>query len=877
MKIKTKKAIRILATAAAMLAIAGCDDGELASFASPSIAPASPIIISFYADPSSISQGESTTIAWEVAGADKVEIIAVAADGSPVSFGVSTDQLSGSQAVNGLTATTDFVLTATKGAANLESEQPAAMKVLGGQIQFGPEEEEAPPAPEPSETVPAVSSVSQTITVNVVDSGRLEAVIAADSPMVDPGESTIIRWEVTPDDDIKEIAVVADTGEPIVPTDQCDGTMADILAQPALEKFPAKGCAVVSPDVKTEYTVNAMSNSGQQASASATVDVGYTRVNADIFAGLTESEKVEDVFEIDSYDKPVVISWQVTPAAAAVTITADGALGASTANAPCELPSNATDKAVGSTICMLTGQTTFKITAVYGGDSDTDTVTIFKQSAGTAGLRIAQQWAFPGERMTVRIELDSATKADPSAVDNVTMSGSSVDVAELKSQGYVVTEVTVGSDDVVVTLNSSGHNYDYPAVKAVNLLSKKNGSDEVAVSSIAYRKIGSKIVRYHGVELADYNDGKARMYDSDGQVEVPYMSHIMMMYGMDNMWNENFFDKVKRYPVAVAAGDDNANHVFAGVTGLLLRSKEFGGSWEPLMVTRRRAEKSYQYDPEGHDTCGYDAERDGQKKLFDKMANFNGDFISLNGICDVVVKGKRVIVATDFGVQTEVNIDNDKLSWYGSPDEGHSGSEYGFLTFGHVVNDLELAGQKAFAAADNGIFVSPASGDGADYLGVTWDQFSSSGQAPAAPVYALAYSESGDTIYAGASNGLFKSSVSSPKWEKIFGEDVVTSIALDPVSTSTIIAATPAGARITRNGGESWTKISDTAGVEKVAMFSEKKGEGAGYAVAIGTAGGLQHQEFYVAKTASAGGFAKIVKFVGAGDDVEVEKQYRMK
>ena len=125
-------------------------------------------------------EGESTTISWEVAGADSIEITAVTATGEPIDFHVESDELSGTAMASSLTSTTDFIITATKQAmvmegegeeevddtelaesvwVSLNSEESGGQIELEGEGEDGGDEEALPPP------MPGISSVSQTITV----------------------------------------------------------------------------------------------------------------------------------------------------------------------------------------------------------------------------------------------------------------------------------------------------------------------------------------------------------------------------------------------------------------------------------------------------------------------------------------------------------------------------------------------------------------------------------------------------------------------------------------------------------------------------------------------------------------------------------------
>ncbi|MFA4974338.1 MAG: hypothetical protein WC683_17165 [bacterium] len=908
MKNIKRHAWALIATVATAALLAGCSDGELKSGANLDITPPAPIVISFYAEPSEIAAGQSTTISWEVAGADKVEITAVASDGTPVSFGVSTDQLSGSQAVNGLASTTDFVLTATKSTDSLESEtettdtdEASAIHVLGGQIQYGPEvEEETEETPETSEV--AVSSVTQTITVTVLPANALAATITADKSSVPAGESTIIRWTVTPSENLTAVGVVADSGEAIVATDSCSGDMASILAQPALEQFPAVGCAVVTPSVATTYTINAQDSVGNVATASVLVGLTSGQITADIKAAESDSATPKDALEVTTWQSPVVVSWSVTPAAAKVSIVATGSVEAASTAAPCELPVDASDKTTGSTKCKLAGETTFAITATVGTDSATDSVNVVLKQSGNAGLVIANKWAIEGETVTVDIDLNANAKANPEIIENIRIEGVAVAAGMIDSlktgvpiKVPMVATKDMGNDIDVELVYGGGQIQGYKPVKIAYLATLNDDDDVKEITKVVVHKEGNDINRYAGVMLDGFNGGKARIYDNDGKQDFDFYTSIIEAFNMQDLWQEAFFkDVVKTYPTVVAVRTNE--DVFAGVTGAVMRAKERDENnklvWENIMISRRRGKGNI---PANHPTCGRDNETGVQKIQEGRQKDFNGDFVSLNQICDIVVRDNRVIVAMDWGVSVEKNIDNDNLVWVGDPydDWGPEQiAEHKLLTFGHVVNDLLIAGDKIYAATDDNVYVSSDNvGEYEEAFGIRWentnlnppssggenDTESAADERNQNSVWALAYDARNEIVYAGYNGGIKYRYLSAPivdcesaeqfsecdGWSQLAGlTEPVISLAIDPSSPSntvTIFAGTPSGLYVTRDRGVTWSKVTVEGGEQAVTAIdiaTVDAGNNVQYEIYVGTGSGqrLVGEKILVTKQASTGG-----------------------
>jgi hypothetical protein len=857
MKKTMRHAWQLLGVVALLAMVAGCADGELATPVSPDITPPAPIIIKFAATPSTIESGATTTISWEVAGADEVEITAVSSTGAMVDFNVKTEDLSGEAPVS-LTSTTDFVLTATKSADNMETEEGEEdtegediTLSKGGQIQFGPEPVDEQPS---GSATPAISSVTQTITVTVVDASNLTATLNADKPVVAVGEQTVIRWTVNPAENVS-VVVTADSGEAISPTDACEGSITDILGQPVADPVPAVGCAVVAPSTMTTYLVTATDSTGDKASDTAVVDVEGD-VNAKIMAAKDETSTPEDnILQVESFNKPVIISWTVTPEAAKVTVTA-----APSATCTPELPVDAEGQTTGSASCTISGETRFTIKATLGTETDTDDV-IVSAAGGNAGLVVADAWAFKGE--TISLDMRLTTKTNPDVVAKLLINGSEADssvVEQLKSGSTVSVPVINVVEPVHIQLmDSSGEELDSEdKVSVVGLAVKGLASTLTPDATITERRVShvmfdeSDGTPYAGVEL-DYTDmdrggkffGKARIYKNHAAIEFNFVKSIKDYAGMDDLWNDAFFYDMDTYPTVVGVRKNVTNDIFAGTTGAIMRSSDGGSSWENVMVSRRRADTGYNNSQvDGHPTCGR-APEGGQKIQHHRKPQFLGDFISLNQVCDIIVlESGRVIAAMDFGVMVEKNIDNDNLVWVGIPSEGVDLDELGALTFGKVVNDILEVDGKIFAATSEGIYVSSK-----EQGGIGWESFDKDDDVDG-PVWSLAYDKRNDKIYAGNDFGIHASPPSSPDWDDI-GLDTtpVLSIAVDPkspVAKMTIIAGTPTGVMITRDGGHNWNSITLEGGeqpVESLAIYATDSGSTVNYSIAMGTSLGELFQD----------------------------------
>ncbi len=851
MKTRKTQAWRILAVLAIAMSAAACSDGELGNTPSPDITPPAPIVITFAADPAAVKAGEATTIKWEVAGADSIQIVAVSSDGTPVNFNVQTEELSGSSPVSGLTADTDFTLTATKTATSVESEgdETKALSLMSGQIRFGEEPQE--PDASGGAPAPSISSVTQTITVKVA-ANDMRAQIAADKSPVAPGEKTVIRWEVTPADGATTV-VTADSGDPIVATDQCDGDIATIEIQPALEPMPAKGCAVVAPDAKTVYTVKGSNAAGGAAEASATVDV-EGELTAEIFVGKDESDKQKD-YSVSGYPQTVTVQWKAAPAAAKVTVTATPAVQATT-EAPCELPQAAADKAEASTVCVVSADTVFAISAEMGDATPaTDEAKVSSKVAGAAGIVHSKEWAYEGEQVPIKVSLDEETKANSSAVEGLKVNGQAIaddELSSLKAGSEITVTVTANDvEDQVVLVYGGGKTRNAQPVTVVEPFHVDLGT-AVAVSSVALAKdSGGNFIRLRGVQMPDFNGGKGYVYVNDATDEsvFDFGTAIKSAYDMSDLWTTDvLFNTIELYPVAVGINVENTTDLFAGTSGALMRSQDSGATWKPIFISRTRYVNGNEVD---HPTCGR-AASGGQNVQQGMQPRFKGDIISLNQVCDVIVKGSRVIVATDFGVHVEKDINDGKdNAWVGTPAVGTDAASIGALTFGHVVNDIIDADGKIFAAMDSGVVVSDAANPG-----IGWKETG----IIAGPVFALAYDSAHKKVYAGTEEAVFVASAedAEPSWIPLTQTGPVTAIAIDPSTSADeakIIIGTPTGVKISRDGGMTFNAVAlfaDTASVRSIALETSVNGSKVKGVIMIGSDKGMRFNSFSSSKAASA-------------------------
>lgn len=837
------KKIAPVVLVAGLVGLSACSDGEVLSQEAPKfdITPVAPLVIAFSANPAQIKAGGSTTLSWEAANADSIEITAKTTDGEEVKFNVKSEDLKGSAPVEGLMKSTDFTLTAIKKvavAAESVGEDKGKSKDKKKSFVLSSADEAAPAADE----VAGPTSKSQKITVTVIPATGLDVQVTAEPAQVNAGEQSLIKWTVNPADGVT-VTVKSNTEESVVAFSECEGDIATIIAGTPADPAPAVGCAVVTPAEDTVYTVEASTADGVTSIGEIEVKVGSDAAkNAEIFVG---DPKVKQL-SVASFDEAVKVSWSVKPATGTITITANPA-------AECE-PKLENVRAEGSSLCKLSGATEFAINA--NGKEDKAGVSLASSGvSGSIALSFSSQWAFVGEEVPLTIALTEDSKTAASGIQKVFVNNEELSpelVKQLKENMNVVVpkKARVGVMGIPVKVIYGGGEATSNAVQTVVQMNVKPPDTGIAAvtgatfdSKLEHRYAGVKKSGYaivnpkhrgaNGKEIPDEYDLSFNIY-RDGSLftSVNFGKPIKDYYDMADYFPDPFFTKiVVDFPVKVAVRKTaERTELYAGTSGALFRSKDGGVKWETLMINRERAYIDYQ--EKGHPTCGMDAGAKKQKWLGGLLPTYTtgAEFVSLNQVCDIISKENGVvIVATDVGVRVDKNIDDNVLEFdtLAVPAVGADIEKTGLLTYGHVVNDLEEAGSRVFAGADNGVFVSEDDG-------IHWKKFGSITES----VYALSYDAIGKKIYAGTTHGL---KVSPADGEGSFTDigsqtKLITAIAVDK---AIIVVGTDVGAEISRDGGATWSSIGQVTGqVEALALESFVEAGKVSYGIAFGTAAG---------------------------------------
>ncbi len=793
MKIKFSWISKILLLAVVFLT--ACDDGELrVRKQNFSITPASPVIVKFDADPNQILAGESSTITWEVSGADAIEITSVGKDGSsPIH--VETKEAAGTVVAKNLTADTDFIITATV-AAGAEAEDDVVPKGIsisayppkGEDVAIGGKVED------PSGSSTALPS-TKTITVKVVSAEEVSAMITADKGTLAEGESTIIRWSVTPED--ATVEVVDDQGVAAAPTyagDDCLISDPDELLDRGTptDQVPAKGCAVVSPLQSSVYTVTGTSKSGTIGSA----DVAVSVANVEIFAEI----KVNGVknAKVFSFSDPLDITWKAEPAGSIVTIKANPTAVSCTPELPAGQAVN-----YSSASCVVSGATEFIIeveTPSAGKASDTANVALGETNVGL-DIR-SDEWAFPGEE--VSLEIKAASGTDASQIKEVQISDLSaagfIKRIQLPTAGLVKV-ITPPEGIRVKMVDTSDHVTDYGVmVRSVATFIENVTENADAITTLSFDP-NNKSTRFAGVQMSGWNHGKLRIYKNGADIDIDLGTALKSSNSIGNGWVESFLNDVIHYfPVnAISVRPGNSNEIYVATTGGVMVSDDAGKNFGMLVPARFISSNGKDYDG-SHPTCR-------GLELTGVEASHPKQITNLKQVCDLEVSNSgRLIVATDMGILTIKNVQalRDKKAEagvVGRPAKGETAESSGYLTFGHVVDDVICADSdscsKAFAAADNGVFVSNDGGE-------IWAAFGTL----SARAYELKIL--GDTIYAATESGVYQSPIASAEWSRMGVDSKVLSLAIDPTVGKfgrMLIAATEDGMVVTRDSGATWSAM----------------------------------------------------------------------
>jgi len=856
----TSKTWRLVAAIAVAALAAACSDGEISLGGSPGVNVPEPIIIKFEANPPQVDPGGTTTLSWEVEEADSVEI-ASAPEGMFQFHAGPFEELTGSTTVDGITATTDFVLTASKtvmvAAPSVEGSENETPKTImlskAGQIRLPGE----PPSPN---LTPQTSSATATITVTVLESA-LSADITADKTSITAGESTIIHWTVTPD--TAQAAVTASDGSAISASTECVLPIplaSKVAIRPLLirERFPflrlfkdismstdgplaispmpAVGCAVVSPMSNTTYALKATDQNGKEATDAVEINVSAANINTDILVNDLKNAPITNLAD------PVHVKWTVSPAAAKVTVTASPSAECTPA-----LPVDV-ESAEGSADCVLSAaNTTFSIEARLGESSDDDEANAYLQGGNAVSLDIkADPWAFVTEE--VQIEVKAADQASANTIESIKIGDEpNATVVTDKAQMAAGVKVRAKVPDMqgirvyVKPVGATEPQVQKPIQDIVSMERRPffpgnvTGDDAAMHEALLVTRVtfdpNDKSTFYYGTERKDF--GKISVFrlndlnpETENEFVIPIEDPLKTANDFGELWANNKFFAGRKFPVgAIAIREGKSNWIFSATTGIVMYSNDSGSTWNRLVTLFYP--KSDGYDRQ---TCA------GKTQDATSVAGGEGNVIAAMGqVCDMIaMEGGRLIIAYDQGIVATENIEafisNPRNSpWVGMPKKGESAEQNGYVNK-TVAHDLEQAAGKIFAATNKGVYVNT------DGTGKSWASFAGGSLDASKPVYSLAYDPKSGLIFAGSDNGVHVTSIDAANWVKTDASssegvlnDKVFSLSVDPaynqdITGPVVIAGTDKGIAVTRDGGAFWSKLD--------AEFSTSLGEVRSVAIA---------------------------------------------
>lgn len=823
MKIQISR--KLMVALIALPLIASCADGELA-VGGPglgNITPAAPIIIAFNSSngDKTVKSGDSVTISWEVSGADSVQIVASSA-GAAVPFNVNTQDLKSSAPTPPLTADTDFTITATKKAVVEDSgAKPKSLVVHSSTFRM-----KADAAGDTKKPATGDQSVSQKLTVKV--GGGMKITASANPDTVSADGQSILKWSVEPSDGVA-VTITASDGQQIVAFTECGGDINTILQGTKADPIPAAGCAVVQASTTTTFTIEATDSSGNKESAEVTLTVSNV---AGQLATITVNGSHSLL--VDSFDNALDISWSAAaPSGSTVSVTA-------APEADCT-PSLDKATAKGSAKCNVKEATTFTISV-----KDSAGKVIFKDDAGVAlkggggsavQLAVPHGWAFSGEEVFFTIGITDQTKANAASIEQVAVNGvvlSSDELKSLKSTGSTKVKSIAGDTGITVMLRTNGADITYKPFDAVRIQHRSftSSANSVAIKAATGAVFDSGLNLYAGMMAEGFNKGVGLMYSEDNAMDgtfsqFDFFSAFKAEYPTLK-WNAEYFDNyIKTFPVVTAVREmKDKKEIFAGTSGAVMRTEDRGSTWKYIMVLPY-------FEAAGkdgtHTTCGYDSATKKQKIQTGSISRTYGDLVSLTQVCDILVPSgdRTVVVATDFGVFVNKNVDDAKIVWLGQDSNN--------ATLNHVVNALEIADSKIYAGTDVGIFVSS---DG----GVKWDQSGTLKES----VYSLAYDSTNKKLYVGTATGLQVMDGSGALQAVALTEPTaILSIAIDSSSSPAMLLGTTGGMFVSRDAGKSFNSVTlpGSAGkgaeVHLVAIASRTAADGVSYRVAIGSSSNL--------------------------------------
>lgn len=875
-KMKIKRIFATVVVLALALINHGCNDGELLLSRStqPSVSP----FIAITADPMEINAGGSTTLKWVVANAASVEISSD--DGTfhagPIDMtGRTEDQIQ----VDDIQHTTTYTITATSAvidaSVNPIPHDPyiPVNTLKSGQIEMPGEEEDV----EAETDIAATTTVTDSVTVTVIDSD-LSIIFYADDGDSMACMPRVLHWEVTPSDATIEIS--SSTGETVELSDTCvpvvapaptpetdDGpryrTKATSISKSTTASMPATGCAIVYPCVTTTYTLTATAQSGVM---SEDVTIVPSNLIIDYDKTFITANGERSAAYVNSFPAEAVpIAYQISPSLIPVTVEADKSVG-------CTLPENRLLAQMPETTnCDISEETTFKLMAHVGNDLiEVSRVKVMADpSSGRVDITTAHAWAFEGEEVTITVT--PRTEGDAAKIAKVRIKGTDIIERIVTDATPIVERVTVPLMGVQVEVFSTTDEdpVTQQAVYALPLLPVgligRPITEAMFDPNDIERSYYGTMVDFEAEGVTTFLTSNISIWRNDilvsgenaqpsGQIDINFGNRMIYWFndgGAGNfgtaLGDSLFINATRTYPVrAIAIADGDPDKMFVGTTGAVMYSFDGGTTWEVFVgpyYTKGQYVDNY---PGEHESCAGETQTG--------MANPDDeDLAFFSGVCDIIVDGDRLYVATDKGAATYTDIPaliENPMVEGGVHFIPRSEEAKALLpTYKHVVNDLELLSdgnsKKLFAAVSTGTLNTAATVNGvfvSEDEGESWSEFGSLG----VDVYAVKVDMHADdavAIYAAAADGIYVSDIDTANWTKVY-DGAAYSLADDPYTTGTIMAGFADGAKITRDAGNDWGPlmvggIEGSGKVTAIAMAANVENSYVSYRVAFASEGGF--------------------------------------
>jgi len=773
----------------------------------------------------SIDAGQSVVLYWAVIGVPAGDDAEVGgkddAEASENAITISIDSKELGYHKAGLKATDSLVV---------DSVTVDASFVLSAVI------EGAPPA---SETVRASIKTAGFQVVQGLE-------LTADPPQVARGESSDLCWTISPADaayevtdeagnilaittheeteaEIEEEAAEAVEGEEETEEDMVASGKASYAGEEGEEEEIEEGaeetvapstyseCIVVTPETDTTYFIDA--EDGKQATVTIEVmdDVTITAFNA-------TPEKI-------SGETEVRLSWKVEPAEAIVTISPklDGQ----------------EFEAEGETTVTISEETTFTISAVLPGCetcADQKSFTVVLEQRGELAVEItaSTQVIFAGEEAEITWQVVDRTNGTNVSNANMIVRGGSfgLEGETRESSGTMVLRPTETTEYTLEPTAGSGllvpekikivvRNWEGP--NAANVSVDSEAEKTQTVTSVAASTISTDIM-YAGFSGKLDSDGQIKLAKGSGSywstLEINFLEAFKGYNDGYGAMNGNYLNEVD-YPVnSIAVDPEDDKVLYVGTSGAVMKSADAGASWSLFLRPFMWAKDS--------DYTGSHASCAGTEQKGWKDWTIN----ALQQICDIVIaKDGTIVVASDHKVAVAAK---DAEDW---TDPIADAPVYGIVNHDLELAELEEGKEVLFVGTSEGIYVSTD-------MGASYEAIGGAG-APDADVYTVKVDTAAGKLYAGTPEMVYTCTLSADEgcsaWSNQIMGGGVFSIALDPIQSGSVFAATAQGVYYSADG-DSWKDVTAepmATGVTVRSIASTMVDDGAKGSVYIATSDGI--------------------------------------